>query len=39
LFEKATFLVLATAGTRRYRDIHRFEKLSTLFKQFKLTCR
>jgi len=38
LFERATFLVLATAGLRPYKDIERFEKLSSIIKTFKLSC-
>jgi len=38
LFERATFLVLAHAGVRKYSDGHRFEKLSNIIKQFKLCC-
>jgi len=38
LFERATFLVLAHAGIRKYGDGHRFEKLSNIIKQFKLSC-
>ncbi len=38
LFEKATFLVIAHAERNRHRDIHRFEKISNIIKQFKLSC-
>ncbi|VDN40100.1 unnamed protein product [Gongylonema pulchrum] len=38
LFEKATFLVIAQAQTVEHKDIHRFEKVSNIIKQFKLSC-
>ena len=38
LFEKATFLVIAHAERNRHRDVHRFEKISNIIKQFKLSC-
>ena len=38
MFEKATFLVISHARTKEHRDIHRFEKISTIIKQFKLSC-
>jgi len=38
LFERSTFLVLAHAGIRKYNDVHRFEKISNIVKQFKLSC-
>lgn len=38
LFEKATFLVIANAYTREHADVHRFEKISNIIKQFKLSC-
>jgi len=38
LFEKATFLVIAHAETDSNRDPHRFEKISDIIKQFKLSC-
>ncbi|GMS84656.1 hypothetical protein PENTCL1PPCAC_6831, partial [Pristionchus entomophagus] len=38
LFEKTTFLVIAHAQITPHRDIHRFEKVSNIIKQFKLSC-
>lgn len=38
LFEKATFLVISHARTKEHRDVHRFEKISNIIKQFKLSC-
>ncbi|RHY93183.1 hypothetical protein DYB37_000413 [Aphanomyces astaci] len=38
LFERATFLVIAHATHKSHRDIHRFEKISNIIKQFKLSC-
>ncbi len=38
LFERATFLIIAHAERNRHRDIHRFEKISNIIKQFKLSC-
>lgn len=38
LFEKATFLVISHATRTTYSDIHRFEKVSNIVKQFKLSC-
>uniref|UniRef100_A0A914HEB7 Ras-related GTP-binding protein A n=1 Tax=Globodera rostochiensis TaxID=31243 RepID=A0A914HEB7_GLORO len=38
LFEKATFLVIAQAQRAKHEDIHRFEKVSNIIKQFKLSC-
>lgn len=38
LFERATFLVIAHANTRPHPDVHRFEKISNIIKQFKLSC-
>jgi len=40
LFERATFLVIShvNASERRQRDPHRFEKISNIIKQFKLSC-
>jgi Ras-related GTP-binding protein A/B len=38
LFEKATFLVIAHASTKKHKDVHRFEKISNMIKQFKLSC-
>ncbi len=36
LFEKATFLVISHATHRPLADVHRFEKISNIIKQFKL---
>lgn len=38
LFEKATFLVISHCQGERYSDTHRFEKVSNIIKQFKLSC-
>jgi len=38
LFEKATFLVISHANYKPHRDDHRFEKISNIIKQFKLSC-
>ncbi|KAJ0402138.1 hypothetical protein P43SY_000453 [Pythium insidiosum] len=38
LFERATFLVISHATHTPHRDIHRFEKISNIIKQFKLSC-
>lgn len=39
LFERATFLVICHASMRTLpRDAHRFEKISNIVKQFKLSC-
>lgn len=38
LFEKATFLVICQSIRRRHPDVHRFEKISNIIKQFKLSC-
>eukprot|EP01112_Ceratiomyxa_fruticulosa_P010984 TRINITY_DN293_c0_g2_i10.p1 TRINITY_DN293_c0_g2~~TRINITY_DN293_c0_g2_i10.p1 ORF type:complete len:306 (-),score=47.61 TRINITY_DN293_c0_g2_i10:244-1161(-) len=38
LFERATFLVIAHATHKPYIDVHRFEKISNIIKQFKLSC-
>lgn len=39
LFERATFLVISHCQRRPHRDVHRFEKVSNIIKQFKLSCR
>lgn len=39
LFESTTFLVIAHATHIPHNDIHRFEKISNIIKQFKLSCR
>eukprot|EP00276_Gloeochaete_wittrockiana_P001688 CAMPEP_0184672458 /NCGR_PEP_ID=MMETSP0308-20130426/86111_1 /TAXON_ID=38269 /ORGANISM="Gloeochaete witrockiana, Strain SAG 46.84" /LENGTH=303 /DNA_ID=CAMNT_0027119785 /DNA_START=12 /DNA_END=923 /DNA_ORIENTATION=+ len=38
LFERATFLVISNATRKQHRDMHRFEKISNIIKQFKLSC-
>lgn len=38
LFERATFLVISHCQRRHHKDIHRFEKVSNIIKQFKLSC-
>jgi len=38
LFEKATFLVISHATHKQHGDVHRFEKISNIIKQFKLSC-
>ncbi|XP_053230282.1 ras-related GTP-binding protein A isoform X2 [Podarcis raffonei] len=38
LFERATFLVISHYQCKEQRDIHRFEKISNIIKQFKLSC-
>lgn len=38
LFERATFLVISKATKQPQRDVHRFEKISNIIKQFKLSC-
>jgi len=38
LFEKATFLVISCATHRSHEDAHRYEKISNIIKQFKLSC-
>ena len=38
LFERATFLVISHATLRPHADVHRFEKISNIIKQFKLSC-
>jgi Ras-related GTP-binding protein A/B len=38
LFEKATFLVVAQVSKKEFTDHHRFEKVSNIIKQFKLSC-
>lgn len=39
LFEKATFLVISHTSLKEHSDVHRFEKISNIIKQFKLSCR
>lgn len=38
LFEKATFLVISHSCAKEHEDSHRFEKISNIIKQFKLSC-
>ncbi|RWS14512.1 ras-related GTP-binding protein A-like protein [Dinothrombium tinctorium] len=38
LFERATFLVICHCERKPHRDVHRFEKVSNIIKQFKLSC-
>lgn len=37
LFERATFLVISHALQAQHYDVHRFEKISNIIKQFKLS--
>ncbi|KAJ8605569.1 hypothetical protein CTAYLR_000148 [Chrysophaeum taylorii] len=39
LFESTTFLVIGHAAQNPHPDAHRFEKISNIIKQFKLSCR
>lgn len=38
LFERATFLVISHSTRKQHNDVHRFEKISNIIKQFKLSC-
>jgi len=38
LFERSSFLVISSANTQEHDDNHRFEKISNIIKQFKLSC-
>ncbi|XP_071949653.1 ras-related GTP-binding protein A isoform X1 [Antedon mediterranea] len=38
LFERATFLVISHCQRKPHKDVHRFEKISNIIKQFKLSC-
>lgn len=38
LFEKNTFLLISHSSRRNITDSHRFEKISNIIKQFKLSC-
>lgn len=38
LFEKATFVVISSSTRKLMSDAHRFEKISNIVKQFKLSC-
>lgn len=38
LFERATFLIISHCQRKQHHDVHRFEKVSNIIKQFKLSC-
>jgi len=38
LFERSTFLVISHFDAKQHEDQHRFEKISNIIKQFKLSC-
>lgn len=38
LFERSTFLVISHHDAKKHEDVHRFEKISNIIKQFKLSC-
>ena len=38
LFERATFLVISHYQCKEQRDVHRFETISNIIQQFKLSC-
>lgn len=38
LFEKATFLLICYCEVRNHNDNNRFEKISNIIKQFKISC-
>jgi Ras-related GTP-binding protein A/B len=38
LFERNTFLLISSSSRRSMQDSHRFEKISNIVKQFKLSC-
>lgn len=38
LFERSTFLVISHHDAKKHEDQHRFEKISNIIKQFKLSC-
>lgn len=38
LFEKRTFLLIAKASRRHIADRHRFEKISSIAKRFRMSC-
>lgn len=38
LFERATFLIISHCQRKEHHDVHRFEKVSNIIKQFKLSC-
>ena len=39
LFEKSTFLIIAYHENREDRNILKYERLSNIIKQFKLSCK
>jgi len=39
LFERETFLFICHTSLRQYKDVHRFENISNIIKNFKLSCR
>jgi Ras-related GTP-binding protein A/B len=38
LFERSSFLVISSVSRRTHPDVHRYEKISNIVKQFKLAC-
>jgi len=38
IFERSTFLVISHHDSVNHEDVHRFEKISNIIKQFKLSC-
>ena len=38
LFERTTFLFISHFTLVAHEDVHRFEKISNIIKQFKLSC-
>ena len=38
LFERSTFLMISHYDAVNHDDAHRFEKISNIIKQFKLSC-
>jgi len=38
MFEKTSFLVICNSSRNEHRDVLRFEKISNIIKQFKLSC-
>lgn len=38
MFESATFLEISHATRKEHPDLHRFEQISNIVKQFKLSC-
>jgi len=39
LFERETFLFICHTSLKDFKDIHRFENISNIIKNFKLSCR